>query len=336
MNSNPVTQPAEEWSCIVLAGPTATGKTALAVELAHRLGSEIFSVDSRQVYRGLDLGTGKDLHEYGRFSSPVPYHLIDIEDPAEVYSLFRFQEDCYQALEEFRGRHGRGIVRGEKDGNGDRCRDETPPVLVGGTGLYLEAVLKKYDIAQVPEDTALREELTQRDLEALKAELKARAPDIYERTDLSTKRRVVRALEIALRAPSAEIPRSKLPPWNLKPLIFVTQWERSVLRERIADRLQARLQAGLVEEVRRLHEQGLAWERLDHLGMEYRQIAAYLREEKSYEAMSADLLHEIHLLAKRQDTYFRGLDRRGLKVHFIGSETTASELFQFYQTWKTG
>lgn len=302
----------KEWPCIVIAGPTATGKTALAVELAHALGSEIFSMDSRQVYRGLDLGTGKDLEEYRRFNPPVPFHLIDIADPAEVYSLFRFQADCHGALEEFRRRRGTDV----------------PPVLAGGTGLYLEAVLKRYDIAEVPGDSVLREKLAQRDLEGLKAELRERSPDLYARVDVLNKRRVVRALEIALRAPSEEIPRSRLPEWTLMPRIFLTRWERSLLRERIAERLRVRLEAGLVDEVRRLHERGLSWERLSDLGLEYRQVASFLRGEKSLEVMTADLLHEIRQLAKRQDTWFRGMERRGLETHFIGPEITAEELLE--------
>jgi tRNA dimethylallyltransferase len=199
-------------------------------------------------------------------------------------------------------------------------------VLAGGTGLYLEAVLKRYDIAEVPGDSVLREKLAQRDLEGLKAELRERSPDLYARVDVLNKRRVVRALEIALRAPPEEIPRSRLPEWTLKPLIFVTQWDRSLLRERIAERLRVRLEAGLVDEVRHLHERGLSWERLADLGLEYRQVASFLRGEKSLEAMTADLLHEIRQLAKRQDTWFRGMERRGLKTHFIGPEITAVEL----------
>ena len=306
-----------EWPCIVIAGPTATGKTVLAVEVAHALGSEIFSIDSRQVYRGLDLGTGKDLEEYRRVEPPVPYHLIDNVDPSEVYSLFRFQADCYAALEDFRKRRGK----------------ETPPILAGGTGLYLEAVLKRYDIAEVPEDAELRENLSQRDLEDLKTELRERSPELYARVDVLNKRRVVRALEIALRAPAEEIPRSRLPEWTLKPLVFVTRWERPVLRERIAKRLEARLAAGLVEEVRRLREQGLSWERLDDLGMEYREVAAFLRGEKTLEKMSADLLLEIHLLAKRQETWFRGMERRGIPMRFIGPEVTAVDILE---RWKQG
>ncbi len=307
----------KEWPCIVIAGPTATGKTALAVEVAHALGSEIFSMDSRQVYRGMDLGTGKDLQEYRRFDKPVPFHLIDIVNPGEVYSLFRFQADCYTALEDFRGRRGTTV----------------PPVLVGGTGLYLEAVLKRYDIAQVPENAELREELSLRDLEELQAELFELDPELHGRTDVSNKRRVVRALEIAMSGSSVEISRSQLPDWSLKPTIFVMEWERATLRERIAARLQARLDAGLVNEVRRLRDQGLSWERLDDLGMEYREVAAYLRGQKSFEAMQADLLHGIHQLAKRQDTWFRGMEKRGLKTVAIGPEATVAQILNKYQDW---
>ncbi len=301
-----------EWPCIVIAGPTATGKTALAVEVAHALGSEIFSIDSRQVYRGLDLGTGKDFDEYRRFDPPVPYHLIDIVNPDEIYSLFRFQADCYAALEDFRKRKG----------------NDVPPILVGGTGLYLEAVLKRYDIAQVPENLELREALGQRELDDLKQELKSRDPALYGKTDVSNKRRVVRALEVALSGPSENLPRTRLPDWTLQPLLFIMQWDRTVLRERIAKRLQARLKAGLVNEVRHLREQGISWERLDDLGMEYREVSTFLRNEKTIELMTLDLTHSIHQLAKRQDTWFRGLERRGLKTQFIGPEVTVADILE--------
>jgi tRNA dimethylallyltransferase len=305
------------WPCLVIAGPTASGKTALAVEVAHRLRTEIFSMDSRQVYRGLDLGTGKDLSEYARFMPPVRHHLIDIVDPAQVYSLFRFQVDAYGALDVFLGQHGPGL----------------PPVLVGGTGLYLEAVLKRYAIAEVPENARLRAELMERDVRVLREELKAINAELYARTDLTSKKRVVRALEIAY-TPRGAIPPSRLPDWELNPLIFVTRPDRVTLRARIAERLGERLAAGLIDEVRALHEQGISWERLALLGMEYRQVASHLRGEVSLEDMTAILLHEIHLLAKRQETYFRGMERRGLPVQWIDSGFTADDVLALYEAWR--
>jgi tRNA dimethylallyltransferase len=306
-----------DWSCIVIAGPTASGKTALAAELAHRLGSEIFSMDSRQVYRGLDLGSGKDLAVYANYNPPVPYHLIDIVDPSEIYSLYRFQVDSYVALEEFLGRRG----------------EDVPPVLAGGTGLYLEAVLKRYAIAEVPENPELRAELMTEDTDSLIRELKTLSEEVYARTDLTSKKRIVRALEIVL-SPRGTVFRSRLPDWNLNPLIFVTVCERQLLRQRIQERLKARLDEGLVDEVKGLHERGLTWERLASLGMEYRQVASHLRGEKSLGEMADDLIREIHLLAKRQETYFRGMERRGLTINWISPDTGAEELESRYEEWK--
>lgn len=305
------------WPCIVVAGPTATGKTALAAEAAHRLRSEIFSMDSRQVYRGLDLGTGKDLDLYARHDPAVRHHLIDIVDPVEVYSLFRFQVDAYTALDTFLGEHGSGL----------------PPVLVGGSGLYLEAVLKRYAIAEVPENPRLRADLMERDADALREELKALNPEIHARTDLTSKKRVVRAMEIAL-SPRGAIPPSRLPDWELKPLVFVRRLERVDLRRRIEERLLARLEAGLLDEVRGLCEAGVGWERLDLLGMEYRHVAAHLRGETSRDAMISTLLREIQQLAKRQETYFRGMERRGTPTRWIGPEFGADELLAEYEAWR--
>jgi tRNA dimethylallyltransferase len=274
-------------------------------------------MDSRQVYQGLDLGSGKDLTEYARYSPPVPYHLIDIVDPSEVYSLFRFQVDSYVALEEFLGRRGENV----------------PPVLAGGTGLYLEAVLKRYAIAEVPENPELRAELMTQDAESLKKELQYLNKEVYARTDLSSKKRVVRALEIAL-SPRGTVFRNRLPDWTLNPLIFVTVCERQTLRRRIQERLAARLEDGLIAEVQGLLDRGIRWERLASLGMEYRQVASHLRGEKSLGEMAEDLQREIHMLAKRQETYFRGMQRRGLPVNWIGTEVTAEELEQRYYAWK--
>jgi tRNA dimethylallyltransferase len=249
----------------------------------------------------------------------VRHHLIDIVEPVEIYSLFRFQVDAYTALDTFLGQHG----------------PDLPPVLAGGTGLYLEAVLKRYAIAEVPENPGLRAELMERDAQALREELKAVSPEVYTRTDLTSKKRVVRAMEIAL-SPRGSIPPSRLPDWDLNPLVFVTRVDRAELRQRIEDRLRARLQAGLVDEVRDLREAGIGWDRLDMLGMEYRHVAAHLRGETTREEMVAVLLREINMLAKRQETYFRGMERRGTPVRWIGPEVDADELLAIYERWKAG
>ncbi len=306
-----------EWPCIVIAGPTATGKTALAVQVARALGSEIFSMDSRQVYRALDLGTGKDLEEYRQGASGVPYHLIDVADPSEIYGLYRFQGDCYAALEDFRRR--RGV--------------QVPPVLAGGTGLYLEAVLRHYEIPAVPEDATLRAGLMQGDIETLREALRRRSPERYARTDLSSKKRVVRSLEIAMHSDPKALPERARPTWTLRPLLLVTQAARATLHDRIACRLQARLQAGLVDEVQGLRARGLSWERLDQLGMEYRHVAAHLRGERDFADMTTGLGHAIQLLAKRQETYFRGMARRGLVTQPIGLEVTRDEILARYENW---
>jgi len=257
------------------------------------------------------------LHEYARFAPPAPHHLIDIVEPNQVYSLFRFQVDAYVALDGIMGQHA----------------PDLPPVLAGGTGPYPEAVLKRYAIAEVPENAALRAELMERDVRSLRDELKALNPELYARTDLTSKKRVVRALEIAS-TPRGAIPPSRLPAWTLNPLIFVTKLDRTILRARIAERLEARLEAGLVDEVNGLHMQGISWERLVQLGMEYRQVAAYLRGDVSLNEMTAKLMREIHLLSKRQETYFRGMERRGLPVRWIGAETTADDVIMDYEQWK--
>jgi tRNA dimethylallyltransferase len=287
---------------LVLAGPTATGKTALAAEAAHRLGVDVLSVDSRQVYRGLDIGTGKDLGEFRKYSPPVRHHLIDIVDPAEVHSLFQYQAAFYATLDALSREAGlRGKVA----------------VAVGGTGLYLEAVLKGYRIANVPEDAALREALDRRGREDLERELRSLHPEIASRTDMSSKKRIIRALEVAEWGRTRPVEYSRLPERPFTYEVFATRLDRVRLRKRIDRRLEERLASGMVEEVAGLLGSGLPPERLRLLGMEYREIGAYLEGRKSREAMVADLRHEIHLLAKRQETYFRGMERRGIPIRWL-------------------
>lgn len=307
---------------LAIVGPTATGKTALAVDVAHALGTEILSADSRQVYRGLDLGTGKDLEEYRRHSPAVPYHLIDIADPREVYSLFHYQRDCYAVMDSLAQ---------------NLAASPVPLVLAGGTGLYMEAVLRKYRIANVPENAALRAALSTRDHGDLAGELAHRDPELAGRTDLTSKKRVVRALEIvaAARNHSSPLEYSRIPTWDFTFTLFCTTWERKDLRDRIDARLNLRLQAGLVTEVEGLLAAGVSPERLKLLGMEYREITAYLLGEKAYPAMIESLRHEIHLLAKRQETYFRGMRNRGLNVHWLPQGSGASSVLEIWQREKT-
>lgn len=284
---------------VVIVGPTATGKTALAAALAHELRTHVISADSRQVYRGLDLGTGKDLEEFTRFDPPVPYHLIDVADPQDTYTLFQYQRDCYALLESL-GR-GRDLL-----------------VMAGGTGLYAEAILRRYRIANVPEDADFRARLESRDHEDLLDELRRRDPELAARTDGSSKKRVIRALEVAEAGRSAPVEYTRPPAIDFETKVFATAWDRSELRRRIDERLEARLGAGMVDEVKGLLEAGVTAERLRLLGMEYREITDYLQGAKDYATMVDSLRHEIHLLAKRQETYFRGMEKRGVPVCWIG------------------
>ncbi len=286
---------------IVIAGPTASGKTRLGVALAHRLGSEIVSADSRQVYRGLDLGTGKDLAEYTATDPPIPHHLIDVAEPEEIFTLFHYQRAVYDILSE-------------------RPAEAPPLIMVGGTGLYIEAVLKGYRIANVPENPTLRAALMPKDPRQLVTQLQREDPDLYSRTDCSSHKRVVRALEIVAYGREHELHTSEPPATPLRPLIFCVRIERSKLHERIRQRLDQRLGAGMVQEVEGLLARGLSHERLAMLGMEYREIASYLAGAKSYDDMRDTLEREIRRLAKRQDTWFRGLERRGLKTHWIAGD----------------
>jgi tRNA dimethylallyltransferase len=288
----------------VILGPTATGKTRLAVTVAHRLGSEILSADSRQVYTGLDLGTGKDLEEYGAVSPPVPYHLIDICDPLKIYTLFDFQQDCYAVLR--------------------RCTDDerfesgaVPLLLVGGSGLYLEAVIREYRIADVPEDPVLRRRLMRRPLAELVEALRAEDPVLAARTDLASKKRVTRALEIVEFAKQRR-PRYSAPSGlDLSYTVFGVQIDRELLLQRISDRVDRRLESGMVEEVKGLLDRGVPYERLQMLGMEYREIAAHLMGEKDFERMVTELKQRIAQLAKRQMTYYRGMERRGIPIRWV-------------------
>ncbi|MBN2646094.1 MAG: tRNA (adenosine(37)-N6)-dimethylallyltransferase MiaA [Desulfuromonadaceae bacterium] len=276
---------------LVVLGPTASGKTALAVEAAKLLNGEIISADSRQVYRGMDLGTGKDLQEYGH----VPYHLIDIVDPGHEFNLFAFQHHFDSAFHQIRQR---GCL----------------PILCGGSGLYLDAVLSGYVLTEAPPDPALRAELEQENLDVLRRRLLALQPQQHNRTDLEDRERLIRAIEIA-RAQNSAPPPAPRP--ELVPLIFGIHWPRPQLRQRIVKRLRQRLDQGMVAEVEQLHTQGVSWTTLEFYGLEYRFIAQYLQQQLNYNDMVQKLASAIQQFAKRQDTWFRRMERQGTCIHWL-------------------
>jgi len=288
---------------IVVLGATATGKTALGARLAHALGGEVISVDSRQVYRGLDIGSGKDLDEYVVEGVRVPYHLIDIADLHGEFSVFDFQRTFYAAFQDIQ-------ARGKL------------PIAVGGTGLYLEAALKGYSLVFAPEDPVLRAELALLDDAALAARLAALRPRQHNTTDTCERERMVRAIEIAMHDGEAtpEAP-------EICPLLLGIRWPREVLRRRIAARLCARLDAGLIAEVRDLHAAGHTWERLNRLGLEYREVGALLRGEiADRAALEQRLGTAIGQFAKRQETWFRRMERNGAQIHWLARPDLAEAL----------
>jgi tRNA dimethylallyltransferase len=283
---------------IVILGPTASGKTGLAVRLAKDLGSEVISADSRQVYRGMDIGTGKDIGDYTIDGMCIPYHMIDIVDPEYEFNVFEFHGrffQCFSILE------SRGIL----------------PVLCGGTGLYIEAVLQGYRMVDVPEDCELRKTLAKETMESLSERLLKLNGAVHNTTDLLDRKRLVRAIEIAAYTQDNKgVPDLFTFP-SLEPLVIGIHWERSVLRKRITERLEERFRAGLIEEVQNLHDHGVDWEKLNFFGLEYRYVGMYLQGQLEYERMFQILNTKIHQFSKRQETWFRRMEKQGRVIHWI-------------------
>jgi len=282
----------DQPNLVVVLGPTASGKTTLGVQLAQQLNGEIISADSRQVFRGMDIGTGKDLVEY----DTIPYHMIDILDPGAEFSVFAFQKCFFEAFE--------AISAAGK-----------MPVLVGGTGLYLDAALRGYRMIEVPENLTLRAELNALSLKQLQQRLLSLKPEQHNQTDLDDRDRLLRAIEIATGEKEFNTSLTELP--LLQPIIFGIRWERAVLRQRITTRLRQRLNEGMVEEVERLHSAGVSWERLDYYGLEYRFIAQHLQGKLNRNDMTQKLNSAIHQFAKRQETWFRRMERQGIEIHWL-------------------
>ncbi len=280
---------------ICILGPTASGKTRLAASVAGLVDGEVVSADSRQVYRHMDLGTGKDLGEYLVSGRRIPVHLVDIVDPGYEYNLFEFKRDGVAAIQDI---HSRNRF----------------PILCGGTGLYLNALLQDYQLLAVPPNPNRQAELKEKSTEELVAELKTHGP-LHNQTDILNRKRLIRAIEIA-EAP----PASVSPSISLNSCVYGLRWDRSVLRARITKRLQERLESGMIEEVQRLLERGLTPEQLIFYGLEYRFITEYLRGDYSQKEMFLQLNTAIHHFAKRQDTWFRKMEREGVAIHWLDGQ----------------
>ncbi|MBN2538748.1 MAG: tRNA (adenosine(37)-N6)-dimethylallyltransferase MiaA [Deltaproteobacteria bacterium] len=282
---------------IVILGPTASGKTRVAAMLAREIGSEIISADSRQVYRGMDLGTGKDISEFVVDDMVIPHHLIDIVDADYEFNLFEYQKMFYRSFSEI---SERGII----------------PIMVGGTGLYIEAVVRGYRMHEVPENSSLRGELRKMDMDAMRDRLLQNNPAVHNTTDTQDRDRLIRAIEIVEHSKEhgfvEEVERPRIAPF-----IIGIRWERSVLRERITRRLKERIDMGMIEEVKDLHNQGVSWARLDSFGLEYRYVSRYLQGEMDFDEMFSQLGTRIHQFSKRQMTWFRRMEKRGIVIRWI-------------------
>lgn len=291
---------------ITILGPTASGKTSLAVKLADILHTEIISADSRQIYRRMNIGTGKDLDEYTLNGHQIPYHLIDICEPGYKYNLYEYQRDFNRAYD-------------------DICSRGKLPILCGGTGLYIETVLRGYRMPMVPENKSLREALSKHTLPELEAILKT-YKTLHNKTDVDTPKRAIRAIEIAEYYKT--LPPEERKDTPLDSYIIGIDIDRDTRRQRISDRLKARLNAGMVDEVKGLIGEGIAAEDLIYYGLEYKYLTEYIIGKYSFEEMTRLLEIAIHQFAKRQMTWFRGMERRGFTIHWVDGKEPFDPLSQ--------
>lgn len=293
---------------ITILGPTASGKTPVAAALALRTGGEIISADSRQIYRRMDIGTGKDLADYTVDGKRIPYHLIDIAEPGTKYNLFQYQQDFHQAYADIRSR---GKL----------------PILCGGTGLYIEAVLGGYSLSPVPQNQQLRDSLAGKSLAELTdmlVELKKQTgSNMHNHSDVDTAQRAIRAIEIETYNLANPTPERQLPP--VDSLIIGIDIDRDLRREKITRRLKARLDEGMVDEIKGLLDEGIKTDDLVYYGLEYKFVTEYVTGHLSYDEMFRQLEIAIHQFAKRQMTWFRGMERRGYNIHWIDATLPMSQ-----------
>ena len=296
-----------KYDLITIIGPTASGKTPLAAALADRLGTEIISGDSRQVYRRMDLGTGKDLVDYVVDGRLVPYHLIDIVEPGTKYNVFEYQRDFLQAYQII---SAKGKV----------------PVLCGGTGMYVESILKGYRLLPVPENPELRASLEGKSLDEL-TQILSTYKKLHNSTDVDTAKRAIRAIEIEEYYKQQPTEYREFPSFNS--LIIGVDIDRELRREKITRRLKQRLEEGMVEEVRGLLAEGIPAENLIYYGLEYKFLTQYAIGELTYDEMFLQLETAIHQFAKRQMTWFRGMERRGFTIHWLDATLPMEEKLEY-------
>jgi len=284
-----------KYNIVAIIGATAGGKTSVATQLAYELDGEILSADSRQIYKGMDIGTGKDLVDYNVNGKAIPYHLIDIADAGEKYSVYLYQKDFFAAYQNI-------VARGKF------------PILCGGSGLYIESVLKSYKMLDVPKNNALRSDLEEKSLAEL-AEILATYKKLHNKTDTDTRERAIRGIEIEDYYQKNPQERVEYP--EIDPLVIGVKFDRLSRRKRITQRLKQRLDEGMIEEVKTLMNRGVPAETLLYYGLEYKYITLYLTGQISYDEMVPGLETAIHQFSKRQMTWFRRMERQGTKIYWL-------------------
>lgn len=293
----------KNYDLITIIGPTASGKTAFACHLAHTLHTEIISGDSRQVYRSMDIGTGKDLSDYVINGENIPYHLIDIREAGDKYNIFEYQHDFHNVYTDIKNR-------------------DKLPILCGGSGLYVESVLRGYSLVNVPENKELRSKYADYSLQALTQILES-YKTLHNKTDVDTAQRAIRAIEIEEYKKAHPLEQNEFPPLNS--LVIGVDIDRELRRKKISKRLKARLEDGMIEEIKDILSQGVKPDDLIYYGLEYKYVTLYILGQLSYEDMYSQLEIAIHQFAKRQMTWFRGMEKRGIDIHWINAELPMKE-----------
>lgn len=304
-----------KYQLLTILGATASGKTGVATRAALALDAEIISGDSRQVYRGMDLGTGKDIEEYTLDGKQIPYHLIDIEEAGKEYNVFRFQTDFNEAYAD--------IISRRKF-----------PILCGGSGMYLESVLKNYQLVQVPKSSSLRLRLQDKSIDELAQILRSYKEVLHNSSDLETTRRAIRAIEIE--DYMCQHPKLKESQQERSSLVVGVLFSREVRRQRISARLKQRLDEGMLDEVRQLLDSGVTPEQLIYYGLEYKYLTMHLIGELSFEEMHEQLEIAIHQFAKRQMTWFRRMEKQGIHIHWLDGEAPMEEKIEQIKAWLVG